>query len=180
MPSVSQAGQQAELQGKRDNLAATDPSPVSIAAMLGQAGFTVLAGALRRERRGDRMLVLADGDWLVWFPLGPQAAAEIRVENRLLALLAGRCSIQTPRPLFTSPEGWTVRAMDVARHPPQRVIVLTDPLDRVVSAACQQAYVDALRAAGVIVDHRLLPATGPTRHVLRDAALLAATAARPG
>lgn len=69
---------------------------------------------------------------------------------------------------------------DVARHPPQRVIVLTDPLDQVVSAACQQAYVDALRAAGVTVDHRLLPATDPAQHILRDAALLAAAAARTG
>ncbi len=63
---------------------------------------------------------------------------------------------------------------EVAKHPPQLVIVLTDPQDRVVSEACQSAYVTALRAAGIAVDHRLLPATEPTRHVLRDAALLAA------
>ena len=63
---------------------------------------------------------------------------------------------------------------EVARHPPRRVIVLTDPQDRVVSSACQQAYVEALVGAGVKVEHRTLPALDSNHHVLRDAALLAA------
>ena len=63
---------------------------------------------------------------------------------------------------------------EVARHPPQSVIVLTDPQDRVVSLACQQAYVEALVAAGVRVDYRTLPALDGNHHFLRDAALLAA------
>ena len=66
---------------------------------------------------------------------------------------------------------------DVARHPPRRVVVLTDPEDRVVTSACQQAYVDALIEAGVEVDHRTLPALDAKHHVLRDAALLAAISA---
>lgn len=64
----------------------------------------------------------------------------------------------------------------VATHPPQHVVVLTDPRDQVVSAACQTAYVEALRRAGVAVDHRFVPSTEPTRHVLIGAALLAAAA----
>ena len=63
---------------------------------------------------------------------------------------------------------------EVARHPPQRVIVLTDPQDRVVSLACQQAYVEALTGYGVKVDHRTLSALDGNHHFLRDAALLAA------
>ena len=66
---------------------------------------------------------------------------------------------------------------EVARHPPRRVIVLTDPSDTVVSAACQTAYVEALRGAGVAVEHRLITALGPGRHDLQDAAILAAVAA---
>ena len=66
---------------------------------------------------------------------------------------------------------------EVARHPPRRVIVLTDPSDKVVSAACQTAYVEALRGAGVRVEHRLIRALGPSRHHLQDAAILAAVAA---
>ena len=65
---------------------------------------------------------------------------------------------------------------EVARHPPQHVVVLTDPEDRIVSAACQTAYVAALRGAGVAVDHRLLPALEPSGHALNDAVLLAAAA----
>ncbi len=63
---------------------------------------------------------------------------------------------------------------DVARHPPRRVIALTDPDDAVVSWSVQTAYVEALRGAGVAVDHRLVPALDPGRHVLRAAAMLAA------
>lgn len=68
---------------------------------------------------------------------------------------------------------------DVARHPPGALIVLTDPADRIVSAACQTAYVEALRQVGVPVDHRLVTALEPTRHLLKEAAILAAAAHRP-
>ena len=67
---------------------------------------------------------------------------------------------------------------DVARHPPDMLIVLTDPEDKVVSAACQIAYVDALRQAEVAVEQRFVKALEPTRHVLKDAALLTAVASR--
>ncbi len=63
---------------------------------------------------------------------------------------------------------------DVARHPPDKVIVLTDPQDARVSASVQTAYVEALRAAGVAVDHRFLPAAGALRHDLQTAGVLAA------
>ena len=59
------------------------------------------------------------------------------------------------------------------------MIVLTDPSDKVVSAACQTAYVEALRGVGIAVEHRLVTALGPTRHYLGEAAILAAVAAGP-
>ena len=55
---------------------------------------------------------------------------------------------------------------EVARHPPEKVIVLTDRLDRSVSAVHQQHYVDALRTAGVSVDHRFVVAEDPDHHML--------------
>jgi hypothetical protein len=62
----------------------------------------------------------------------------------------------------------------VARHPPQKIIVLTDPHDQRVSASVQTVYVEALRGAGVTVDHRLLPASGKLRHDLQLPGILAA------
>ena len=56
------------------------------------------------------------------------------------------------------------------------MIVPIDPADRIVSAACQTAEVEALRSSGVVVDHRFLTTFEPTRHVLKDAAILAAAA----
>jgi dienelactone hydrolase len=64
----------------------------------------------------------------------------------------------------------------VAKSPPRRLIVLTDPEDSIVPAASQSGYVAALRKAGVDVDHRLVRALEPTRHVLHEAALLTAAA----
>jgi dienelactone hydrolase len=63
---------------------------------------------------------------------------------------------------------------DVARHPPNKVIVLTDPRDKIVSAVGQTAYVQALRDVGVAVEHRFLPAADAHHHILRQAAILAA------
>lgn len=68
-------------------------------------------------------------------------------------------------------------ASEVARHLPRTVIALTDPDDTVVSAACQAAYVAALRDAGVTVDHRFVSALYSGHHNLIEAALLASTAA---
>lgn len=63
---------------------------------------------------------------------------------------------------------------EVARHPPAKVIVLTDRQDARVSASVQTAYVEALRGAGVPVDHRFLPAAGTLRHDLQMPGILAA------
>ena len=63
---------------------------------------------------------------------------------------------------------------EVARHRPQQIIVLTDSMDRVVSATCQQAYVEALRRSGLDVDHRQLHALDENHHVLANAALFSA------
>ena len=63
---------------------------------------------------------------------------------------------------------------EVARRPPEKIIVLTDPHDERVSASVQTGYVEALRRVGVVVDHRFLPATGKLRHDLQLPGILAA------
>jgi len=63
---------------------------------------------------------------------------------------------------------------EVARHPPKKIIVLTDLHDQRVSASVQTAYVEALRRVGVAVDHRFLPASGKLRHDLQLPGILAA------
>ena len=63
---------------------------------------------------------------------------------------------------------------EVARHPPGKIIALTDPHDGIVSASVQTAYVEALRRVGVAVDHRFLPAAGKPYHDLQLPGILAA------
>ena len=67
-------------------------------------------------------------------------------------------------------------AVRVAADPPRRLIVLTDPEDRIVPASCQVHYVERLRDFGVRVDHRTLSALDYGHHDLRNCALLAAAA----
>lgn len=62
---------------------------------------------------------------------------------------------------------------DVARHPPGKVMALTDPLDRIVSPSSQAAYIDALRTAGVEVEQKLVPADDPSHHIIGLPAILA-------
>jgi hypothetical protein len=74
-----------------------------------------------------------------------------RVSNRLhpMATVSGRVRVD--------------HVAEVASHPPEKIIVLTDPHDQRVSASVQTAYVEALRRVGVAVDHRFLPASGMLR-----------------
>jgi dienelactone hydrolase len=65
---------------------------------------------------------------------------------------------------------------DVARHPPRSLIVLTDALDKVVTASSQATYVAALRNAGVSVEQRFVVARDPGHHLLRVPAIIAALA----
>ena len=67
----------------------------------------------------------------------------------------------------------------VARHPPRKLIMLTDPRDMLVSASSQAAYLEALRGSGVEVEQRLVPARDPNHHLLRVPAIMAALAGAP-
>lgn len=62
----------------------------------------------------------------------------------------------------------------VKLHLPDKVVMLTDPLDRVVTASSQAAYLKVLREAGVEVEQRLVTARDPDHHLLRLPAILAA------
>ena len=64
-------------------------------------------------------------------------------------------------------------ADEIARHRPERVVMLTDPADRIVEARFQYAFADVLRSAGVNVEQRILSAADPAHHNLRYAALMA-------
>ena len=62
---------------------------------------------------------------------------------------------------------------DVAVRSPDRVVMLTDPEDRLVSAAVQTEYCHALRHVGVAVEQRFVSAPDPGHHNLRQAGILA-------
>lgn len=123
--------------------------------LVGQSGGGHLVAALIARRDDIDCAVIASGN---------TAVAQRNRENGWTADITGHADFLDP----------IDHVADVARHPPRKVIVLTDPQDARVSASVQTAYVDALRAAGVTVDHRFLPAAGKLRHDLQTAGVLAA------
>lgn len=123
--------------------------------IVGQSGGGHLVAALIARRDDIDCAVIASGN---------TAVAQRNRENGWTADITGHTDFLDP----------IDHVAEVARHPPRKLIVLTDPQDARVSASVQTAYVDALRAAGVAVDHRFLPAAGRLRHDLQTAGVLAA------
>ena len=123
--------------------------------LVGQSGGGHLVAALMARRADIDCAVITSGN---------TAVAQRNRENGWTADITGHSDFLDP----------IDHVQDVARHPPGKVIVLTDPQDARVSASVQTAYVEALRAAGVAVDHRFLPGTGKIRHSLDLPGILAA------
>jgi dienelactone hydrolase len=123
--------------------------------LVGQSGGGHLVAALIARRGDIGCAVITSGN------------TEVAQRNRM----NGRATDITGHADFFDPIDHVAQ---VARHPPQTIIVLTDPCDKIVSASVQTAYVEALRGVGVPVDHRLLPATGKQRHDLQLPGMLAA------
>ena len=123
--------------------------------LVGQSGGGHLVAALIARRDDVRCAVITSGN---------TAVAQRNRENGWSADITGHTDFVDP----------IDHVAEVARHPPEKIIVLTDPQDQRVSASAQTAYVEALRGVGVAVDHRLLPATGKIRHDLQLPGILAA------
>jgi dienelactone hydrolase len=123
--------------------------------LVGQSGGGHLVAALMGRRTDIDCALIASGN---------TAVAQRNRENGWSADITGHTDFLDP----------IDHVQDVAHHPPNKVIVLTDPQDARVSASVQTAYVEALRAAGAAVDHRFLPGTGKSRHSLDLPGVLAA------
>ncbi|WFU84679.1 hypothetical protein QA645_18650 [Bradyrhizobium sp. CIAT3101] len=123
--------------------------------LVGQSGGGHLVAALIACRDDIGCAVITSGN---------TAVAQRNRENGWAADITGHSDFLDP----------IDHVAEVARHPPEKIIVLTDPQDRRVSASVQTAYVEALRRAGAAVDHRLLPASGKLRHDLQLPGILAA------
>jgi pimeloyl-ACP methyl ester carboxylesterase len=128
--------------------------------LAGFSGGGHLVGALLARRSDIDCAVIASGN----------VAVRMRIER------FGWSSDVTGYADFVDP---IASVAAVAQHPPRRLVMLTDPHDVVVPADCQTAYAQALRAAGVAVEHRFVTAfDDPRHHILRYTALLAAASLR--
>lgn len=99
-------------------------------SLAGQSGGGHLVGALLARRTDVDCAVIASGN--------------VAVRMRLQEL--GLAADVTGFTDFIDPID---HVGDVARHPPRSIVMLTDPMDAVVTASSQRAYLVALRDAGV-------------------------------
>jgi dienelactone hydrolase len=123
--------------------------------LVGQSGGGHLVAALIARRADIGCAVITSGN---------TAVAQRNRENGWTTDITGHADFVDP----------IDHVAEVARHPPAKIIALTDPQDARVSASVQTAYVEALLRAGVAVDHRFLPAAGKLRHDLQLPGILAA------
>lgn len=90
--------------------ASTTPSTAAeIALRLREIGIGAQAEEMTVERRGDRIMAMLPGDRIAWFATTAEAAARLRIEDNVLALVGARCTFRVPTVLTTGPDGWTLR-----------------------------------------------------------------------
>lgn len=81
-------------------------SPDTARELLRAAGIDVPRAKLAVERRERRwILSWADPAHLAWLPADTEGAAQLDIENRMLALVAKHCSFAVPRTLYFDPAG---------------------------------------------------------------------------
>lgn len=78
-------------------------------AALREAGIEVSPAQIRLEARDERWLVSLPGECLAWFGANIRGRERLKVERRVLRLLAQRCAFGAPRILFESTQGWDIR-----------------------------------------------------------------------
>ena len=126
--------------------------------LVGQSGGGHLVAALIARRDDVDCAVIASGN---------TAVARRNCENGWATDITGHADFLDP----------IDHVADVARHPPNTLIVPTDPAGCAgLGLGADRLCRAALRAAGVTVDHRFLPAAGKLRHDLQAAGVLAAFA----
>jgi pimeloyl-ACP methyl ester carboxylesterase len=118
-------------------------------SLIGHSGGGHLVAALMARRNDLNCAVIASGN--------------VSVRQRNEAMTGDANRDVTGHVDFVDPVDFVD---EVARHPPEKVIVLTDKLDKSVSTVHQQHYVDALRKAGVVVEHGFVVADDPDHHML--------------
>lgn len=129
-------------------------------AQINLAGFSGgghLVGALLAQRDDIGCAVIASGN---------VAVRQRGMERGLSTDVTGYADFVDP----------IEHAAEIGRRHPMRVVILTDPFDRVVEAKFQDMFAVALRTAGVAVEQRLVAAADPGHHNLRSAAIIAGLA----
>ena len=80
-------------------------TPQIACALLAEVGVPVAASAVRVEPREERWLVRLPGQRVAWIAASEGGLARLRIERRVLRLLAARCGFPVPRVLLESTSG---------------------------------------------------------------------------
>jgi Phosphotransferase enzyme family len=85
---------------------------------LREAGLALAPADVGVERREERWAVSLPDDRIAWFPATGLGLERLRIERRVLRLLADRCTFRLPQISYESVAGYDVRAMVPGRCDP--------------------------------------------------------------
>ena len=83
-----------------------------------EAGFTLDPEDISLDPRDERLAVALPGGYMAWFPTNADGSARLKIERRVLHLLADRCRFAAPKIIYVSHSGFDVRATVPGVHKP--------------------------------------------------------------
>ena len=91
-----------------------------------EAGFALGPEDISLDPRDERLAVALPGGYMAWFPTNADGSARLKIERKVLHLLADRCRFAAPKIVYVSPSGFDVRAT-VSRRTQALGFVSADP-----------------------------------------------------
>jgi hypothetical protein len=83
-----------------------------------EAGFVLGPEDISLDPRDERLAVALPGGYMAWFPTNAGGSARLKIERKVLHLLADRCRFAAPKIVYVSPSGFDVRATVPGVHKP--------------------------------------------------------------
>jgi hypothetical protein len=93
-------------------------STYDVCLALREAGFALGPEDIALDPRDERLTVTLPGGYMAWFPTNAEGSARLKIERKVLHLLADRCRFAVPKIVYVSPSGFDVRATVPGVHEP--------------------------------------------------------------
>ena len=105
-----------------------------------EAGFALGPEDISLDPRDERLAVALPGGYMAWFPTNADGSARLKIERKVLHLLADRCRFAAPKIVYVSPSDFDVRATG-SRRTQAMGFVSADPARSRTGAATRRRQI---------------------------------------